>query len=368
MSAFLWPTHSNFNNVDALHRNANCILRVIRHVRRDMNSSLLSGLFFLVMGLFCTTAICDAEDDAKKAFDAGKKLYSKSDFDRATQKFREAYRIRPTWKLLYNIAQSEVAAKRYGMAIDDFEQYLIEGGDEIPADRQDKVREELKRLREMVGTVQVKAPNGSTVWVDGTQRGTAPLVGGILIPAGRHRIEARVNDEVVSEISAKVRVGSEITVDLMPSVESHDAVAVTTVDDTTSGEPSTPESTSQEDNTIADTQDPGKKMKLAGIVTIAVGGAALIAGGVTGGLALGKEKTLEEECTGVCDDSMKTTRNQRDNLALTTNILWGVGAAAVTTGLILWVVGHKRSTQEQTARLHPVIAQGYAGMHLQLQY
>ena len=345
-----------------------------------MGSRRFWCLFVLVMGLYCTVGICDAGDDAKKAFDEGKQLYSKSDFDGATKKFREAYRIRPTWKLLFNIGQSEVAAKRYGLAVDAFEEYLIEGGDDIDTDRQEEVRNELKRLREMVGTVQVKAAEGTTIWVDGTQRGTTPMVGGILVPAGRHRIEARVGGEVVSEISAKVRVGSIITVDLMPSVESDSPVAAGPIEDPPAGEPANTEFSATDENTVADTstsepisladrEDPGKNLKLAGIVTLAVGGAALITGGVTGGLALGKEKKLKTDCTGaVCDDSLEETGRQRDKLALLTNIFWGAGAAAVTTGLILVVAGKKRSTNEQAARLAPVISRNYTGMVFQLRY
>ncbi|MCK9461397.1 MAG: hypothetical protein M0R80_17340 [Proteobacteria bacterium] len=81
----------------------------------------------------------DEADPAKAAFGLGGELFDKGDYAAAADAFREANRLKPSWKLFYNIGQAEAAGRRYGLALEAFERYLIEGGDEIAADRNDEV-------------------------------------------------------------------------------------------------------------------------------------------------------------------------------------------------------------------------------------
>lgn len=148
----------------------------------------------------------DAFNEAVVHFDAGR-------HEDAVTAFRRAYRIQPSWKLLYNIGQCEAALKHYGLAIDAFERYLSEGGDEVQLDRRDEVIEELERLRKMVGAVLFDGPDGVTVTVDGYQRGTTPIPAGVLVSAGvPHRFEVERDGEVVFDRTLKVRGGMTVTV------------------------------------------------------------------------------------------------------------------------------------------------------------
>ena len=61
-------------------------------------------------------------DEAAKMFDQGKKHFNEGAFVQAAGAFRKANELRPNWKLLFNIAQSEAAAKRYGLALEAFEE------------------------------------------------------------------------------------------------------------------------------------------------------------------------------------------------------------------------------------------------------
>ena len=69
------------------------------------------------------------EDAAIQAFERGKYHFERSEFDDAAQAFRLADSLRPNWKIRYNLAQSEAAAKRYGLALEAFEAYLAGGGE-----------------------------------------------------------------------------------------------------------------------------------------------------------------------------------------------------------------------------------------------
>ncbi|MBN2673405.1 MAG: tetratricopeptide repeat protein [Deltaproteobacteria bacterium] len=106
---------------------------------------------------------------AKEAFDEGTKLFSQKQYDEAAERFREAYALKATWKLLYNIGQAEAAAKRYGLALEAFERYLAEGGDEVENSRRSEVLEEIRKMRDMVGDLLVKGPADAVVSVDGVE-------------------------------------------------------------------------------------------------------------------------------------------------------------------------------------------------------
>jgi tetratricopeptide (TPR) repeat protein len=76
------------------------------------------------------------------------------------------------------------------------------------------------------------------------------------------------------------------------------------------------------------------------IVLMGTGGALLLGSAVTGGLALSNASDLDKKCSGnACQPSQRSKVDSTRTLAITTDVLWGVGAAAAATGLILWLTG-----------------------------
>ena len=111
----------------------------------------------LVFSLIFTGAVARAQDDEDEAmtfFKKGIDLFNSESYEEAAEAFRKAYELKPNWKLNYNIGQSEAAAKRLGLALQAFEAYLSQGGDDIPTERRDEVLKEVERLRKMVGAVE----------------------------------------------------------------------------------------------------------------------------------------------------------------------------------------------------------------------
>lgn len=73
------------------------------------------------------------------------------------------------------------------------------------------------------------------------------------------------------------------------------------------------------------------------VVLVGIGTAALIGMAVTGAFALGISDDLASSCTdGVCPPDRESDANTGRALALTTDVLLGVGAAAVAVGTILF--------------------------------
>jgi tetratricopeptide (TPR) repeat protein len=80
---------------------------------------------------------------AAEHFKKGVSLFKENKKDAAVKEFKTAFELKPSWKIMYNIGQCEASLKRYGMAIEAFEQYLGEGGDEVSVERRDVFRREV---------------------------------------------------------------------------------------------------------------------------------------------------------------------------------------------------------------------------------
>ncbi|MBN2341830.1 MAG: tetratricopeptide repeat protein [Deltaproteobacteria bacterium] len=133
-----------------------------------------------------STLLANNITKAKQAFIRGQELFDNEQFEDASEAFQEAMRLAPNWKIHYNIAQCEAAAKRYGSALDHFEKYIANGGDAIPMDRMEEVLGETARLRQMVGTLEFsKVPDGSELFIDGSARAVFPLIGQIRLAVGK---------------------------------------------------------------------------------------------------------------------------------------------------------------------------------------
>ena len=163
-----------------------------------------------------------ADDNLKRArqeFKEATVLYKNGEYAAAAEKFKVCYKLQPTYKILYNIGQSEAAAKRYGLSLQAFEKYLADGGDDVPESRQEEVRAEIKRLRDMIGFFEITAPKNAVIFIDGVERGTYPTVKRIPVAA-----------TVVHEVKAKYEDGSE-TPTKQFSVTGGDSVSVTLLEE-----------------------------------------------------------------------------------------------------------------------------------------
>jgi hypothetical protein len=279
-----------------------------------------------------------AEKRARASFKAAVGKFDAGDYEAAVALFREAYGLNPSWKLLYNIGQCEAALKRHGEALDVFEQYLSQGGDEVPVERREEVLAEVKRLRELSGSIEVAAPEGALVVVDGVERGRAPLSGRIRLAAGvDHAVRIELDGKALLE--RDVRVGGEenLVLDANPSAPAPVAAATQVADDGKA--------------------ERDRKIRAGGWVGVGVGAAALVGGAITGGLALKTDKTIQSGCPGgVCPQSQYDNLDRRDTLAITTNVLLVAGAAIAATGAVLLIVFRdKERADDPAVAIVPII-------------
>lgn len=179
-----------------------------------MRLLISTTVLLFVLGAGTAAGAGDGDKKAAKAeFDKGVKHFNAERYEEAAIAFREANTLAPSWKLYYNIGQCEAALKNYGLALEAFERYLAEGGDEIEMDRQDAVRNELDRLRDMVGTVEIKGREGDEVVVNDRSRGVLPAAARFKVAMGDVKIAVRRGDASVMDKEFKISAGELVSLD-----------------------------------------------------------------------------------------------------------------------------------------------------------
>lgn len=306
--------------------------------------------------------------DARSLYTQGVKLFGKGDFVEASQAFRAANQIKPSWKLFYNIGQSEAAAGRYGLALEAFEAYLVQGADQVPEDRGESVLREVQRLRVLVGTINVEAPNGTALEVDEMPRGVTPFKGPVRVAAGMHRVVLRVDDKMV--LDKQISVAGGMTTDVKLSEQPVTTPAKpAAADGPAPAEPGDEERVLEADvNSPPQTAGPGagEKKGLSPIpfyVMLGVTG-ALGAGTITmEALVLGKKKDIEK------NPADGDARDRGKSLQTGEWVLLGLtGAAAVAAVVLAFLTDFDGESNEanpsDTTSVVPIITQDGAGFGL----
>ncbi len=280
--------------------------------------------------------------DARDVFQEGTALFEAGRFIEAAEAFRAAYRLKPNWKILYNIGQCEAAAKRFGLALETFEAYLARGGNDAPKDRREQVLAEVIRLRSMVGFLKIEAPANAIVVVDGVERGTTPMSMETPIGVGlQHEVTIAIEGRSSPPQTVKVIGGKTATLTfeappppppVEPPLEEEVEAAA--------------EESKEQPEPVADTDDESSPLKTWGWIAVGVGGALLAGGAVTGVLALKANDTINDECPDGCYSQQYEELDRRKKLALTTDVLLPAGGAVAATGIVLLIVAAIRDGEE----------------------
>lgn len=128
---------------------------------------------------------------AREHYNRGLDLASQGEYRRAADEFKAAYEASPHFATLYNIAQADLAIGRVQEAADAFRRYLVEGGDQIPAERREQVTRHLALIEARFASLTLETdPPGATVQVDGADVGRTPLSTPLRLAPGTHAVSA----------------------------------------------------------------------------------------------------------------------------------------------------------------------------------
>lgn len=291
-----------------------------------MSTRILSAL--LSLSLITTIATGDVradepqarKDEASQRFKSGVAFYNDKDFTAAMVEFKRAYELVPNHAVLFNIGQTARELKDYAAALAAFERYLNDGGARIDPKRKGAVSASIEELRRKVGKVKISTNvEGAEVAIDDTPVGAAPLAEPVVVNVGRRKLSASKSGYTPAQRMVEIAGMAETTV----------ALELVKVEVLTPGD------------APRDPPPPAKtEIPLSFWVTLSATGAAAIAAGVTGGLALSARGGLEDalatfpgNARAIADAQSKTRA-----LAITTDVLTGVAVAgAVTTTLLFFL-------------------------------
>jgi hypothetical protein len=280
-------------------------------------------------------AAADASDDvvtqARKHFTQGLKLYKDGDFDAALVQFERAYAVKPNFKVLYNIAQSNFELRQYVEARDALRRYLKEGEGQIDADRRTTVEGDLSELERRIAHVKLEVNvDGATVYVDGKKVGVTPLAARVDVNEGQRTIAVESSERGSKQRVVRVAGGEEQTV----QIQFETATATTPPG---GGGPTTREPAAR-----------GERGLGAGFWVTGIGALALGAGaGVTGYLALQArdDHKTNLERFGVSQAELDDSRDKAKTFALTTDLLAGGAIVCAGVATVLLITHDSGSTQ-----------------------
>jgi tetratricopeptide (TPR) repeat protein len=229
----------------------------------------------LCVWAWCGTARAEIPaSDAREHFERGYAFTQTGDFEQALDEFRLAYAASPNFSVLFNLGQAYGASGRVVQAAHTLERYLEIGGDKIDAEQRRRTLVIIERYRRRIGRIAlVGLPGGSIVSLDGEEEGTAPLQLPIEASSGRHAVSIRAfgYQPLVLPVDVKATEVVEITVALVPVPS-----------------PATRDARAERSGALCAVLEQAreKRRKTHKTAALALGGGAVLAGGVAITLAI----------------------------------------------------------------------------------
>jgi hypothetical protein len=283
-------------------------------------------------------------DDAMALFNAARVDGDKTKYEAVLNKLQAAYALDSTPGTLASIALTEERLGRYTDAMHHFRQVLRNPNAKPDAIK--RARTNMETASKHVGSVEVRAPVGAEILVDGTSTGEqAPLADPLDLLPGKHSVAARLGDQVAVEaVEAIGGVSSTVTLEVRPktSTTSPALSEPGTVDSFLDRHPSP---APQVDQAVVPPRPPywnarrvvGAGVVGAGIVSFVLYAVFRAQADSDASRAAGI-KGAGASCSGSRCTDLEDAYSAQDRDASIGNAFlgMGIGAAVVGAGIILW--------------------------------
>lgn len=288
-------------------------------------------------------------DEAQKRYDRGRELYDESDYRGALVEFQRAYELAPSFRLLYSIALVQYQLQDYASSLRSYQQYLQEGGNDVPAQRRDEVQREINKLRSRVATLTITTDRpGAEVAVDDVAVGTTPLTDPVVVSAGRRRITATLPGQ--APVSRVVDVAGSDSVNV--------ALAFGTPK-----EPPAPVAAASQVETAPSVTKEVQQPRGVPWALWGTTGALAVASGVSGVLAMGAASDLKtkRDTFGATKEELNDASQKTKRFALMTDVLGGAALVAAGVSTYLTLTRHP-AEPATTATLQLGVGPGSVGV------
>lgn len=249
----------------------------------------------------------NAQNDPRELFLEGQRSYAAGQYEQAIEFWTRAYELSGLVALQYNIAQ---AHGRLGQVVEEREalaRFIL--NEDSPEDLKSAARERLAALDERIARTALIIDgdqDGAAVYVNEEHVGELPLERPVHVEPGTYRIVGKLDGFIEASASARVTPGEQLRLFL-----EFEALEI-------------PTST--------------RRISPIAWGLWGGGGAALVAGAIVGGLALGKS-------SGAVRGSSEADTTSR--LALAADITISAGAAAILGGVITQIIYKKRTREKE---------------------
>lgn len=316
--------------------------------------------FFVVSSVLAQASRGQPTSEAKKiartAYAQGQELYKAGKYEEAEEAFHKAFDAVPNPTVLLSIAETQKKLNRAPDAVTTLETYLELRTD---APNRDEIEKKIAELRNSPGKLSIASdPPGAEILIDGLGTGkTTPAE--IEVPAGEHTVGLSHPGKSPVRQSIAVQFGTRQEIQL--ALRDEPAIA------------SVSPKTADFIGDIEHSDEPkfGKSFNYAAWIVTGVGVLAVGTGTVLGVMALGDKNEFDKNPT-------KKTADRGERLALFADVAFGVGAAAIVTGVVLWLTqdsgnGEQKAasasifSQKASLSVTPVISPSYSGIATRLQ-
>jgi len=213
------------------------------------------------------------------------------------------------------------------------------------------VLDEIQRMRILVGTLDVKADNGSKLYIDDDLRGTMPFKGIIRVAAGDHNIKIKLNEETLWDKDMKIAGGMTTSINALKKLQKNEKEIIK------KQEPKQQQTEDQKNqNSTNDTTKPSaNKMPVklkAGIITGSIG---MAFAGL--GIGFAVKGSVDANTADKLDPSdpidKKDIKRYNDKYLPVNNAImitgFAVGGAAIIAGTVLIILGVKDKHRQKVA-------------------
>ncbi|AKU99342.1 hypothetical protein AKJ09_06006 [Labilithrix luteola] len=313
-----------------------------------MRRHVFLATFLLAFGL---PTFAHAEDaamaEAQARFSEGLELADKYKYEEARLKFLQAASVLKAPSVLFNLARTEQATGHDVEAIEHYRQFIVGSANDtrINDAMREKAKQNITDLLRKVGQIDVDAPIGSKLSLDGKPLDETPKEP-LPVTPGRHEVSATFEGRVKS-VTVDAPLGTVVPVKLV-------------FDNTPTTDP-------------PHTEGSKTSWPTARIVTVSALAAGAVAGGIMAVVFQGKAQGNVDDardllhgasCVGVTSAACSTARSLKDDrdsnltIATVSAIAGGVFAAGAIATVFFWP---KSSKEKDSARLVPSVAPGYGG-------
>lgn len=287
------------------------------------------------------------DEKARQAFALGTKAYGDLEFAEALLHFKNAYKLRPTYKILYNIAQTQLELHRPHLAFNAFEQYMLEGRSNIDAKRREEIITEIRKLRKVVGEILVVGKTGTECRIDDEHIGFLPLGKPVRLGEGVHKVTIHLHGEVICKKEVEVVAGKkriEQCKDRRDAKEGPEPESAWDVmSNTTLGEYDIGMTSEIND------EKPSHFWKVSPWVFSGLAGVTMTVGTI---LAM-KTSSLNSELSGACDDGVCPLNRQDDvdrlpRLAVAADVMFIATSVLTATAITFFILKRKKERKESS--------------------